>query len=58
MAMLGPIGEGHAEAEAADRLTSETAAEPHTAPDDVQTSLALIQLAYGGDTCVPGQHCD
>jgi hypothetical protein len=58
MATLAPIGEGHAEPDAADRLTSETAAEPHTTPDDVPTSLALIQLASGGDTCVPGQHCD
>jgi hypothetical protein len=56
MAMLAPIGNG--QAEAADRLTGETAAEPSTIPDDVPTSVALIQLPFGGDTCVPGQRCD
>jgi hypothetical protein len=30
MAMIAPIGGGHTEAEAADRLTGETAAEPYT----------------------------
>lgn len=58
MAMIASTGEGHTEAEATDRLTGETAAEPHTTPADVPTIAALIQLALDGDTCVPGQRCD
>jgi hypothetical protein len=57
MDRIAALGDGRTEAEAADRLTGETA-EPRTTPDDVPTSLVLIQSASGGETCVPGQHCD